>query len=274
MPKPYLPPALVTAALLVVALLTQTCQQPDVALPTAASPAETARVATSPFSLTWTYTFTSTINTGDWNIYAGPFGSSKNTCFEKVNSFIKNGQLSLMVSQTTNGCGRKYTAGGIDTWANHAQTYGRWEVVAQFPAVFGVTGYIGIFPVNGTWPPEVDFGEVIGRQPTQLYDTQHYGTASTHQMDGFTFQPGTNWTTGFHTYALDWTPTTLTYYVDGAVVKTQTVKFTPTPMKLAIGTGTGDCGSWVDCPENKPANSPGLPAYMYVKSVKIYKYVP
>ncbi len=270
MRNPYIPALGLGVALLALTFLTQTCRQADIA--TDASTADAARTAASPFSLTWTSTFTSTINTGDWNVYAGPFGSSKNTCFEKVNTTIKNNQLVLTISKTTNGCGRKYTSGGIDTWANHAQTYGRWEVEAQFPAVFGTTGYIGLFPVNGTWPPEVDFAEVIARQPTNMFLTQHYGT--TNQTLGVTLSPGTNWTTGFHTYAVEWTPTTLTYYIDGVMKQTQAVKFSPTPMKLAIGTGTGDCGSWVDCPENKAANQAGLPAYMYVKSVKIYKYVP
>jgi beta-glucanase (GH16 family) len=258
--------------LFAVSLLTQTCRQADVTTQSPVNQNSTARVATSPFSLTWTYNFTGTINTSDWNVYAGPFGSSSNTCFEKQNAAIKNGQLVLTISKTANGCGRKYTSGGIDTWANHAQTYGRWEVVAQFPAGFGTTGYIGLFPTNGSWPPEVDFAESIARQPTNLFLTQHYGT--TNQTNGFVYKPGTNWTTGFHTYALEWTPTTLTYYVDGIVRQTQPVQFSPTPMKLAIGTGTGDCGSWVDCPENKPASSPGLPAQMYVKSVSIYKYMP
>lgn len=310
------------------------------------------------FRLVWSTNFDAPLNSWEWNIYNNaPFGSSKNTCFMGSNTFTGNGFLHLMVTQNKyNGCsGRPYASGALDTYTHRPNlTYGRWEVRAKMPAGYGATGYIGLFPVNGSWPPEIDFAEYVGKDKDKLFITQHFGTVSSHQTDGVAitrtlssatggksaskFQvskqcsgrakshsykkvafkkgkyasaapvdicnipsqplvtsglkkkpsPPTSdlkalesssyWTNSFHTYTLEWVPGQLRYYIDGTLQLTQPQRFTATPnmMKLAIGTGTGDCGSWVGCPEE--AASKGLPwplpTRMRVDYIKMYEYVP
>jgi beta-glucanase (GH16 family) len=81
--------------------------------------------------------------------------------------------------------------------------------------------------------------------------TQHYALNGSNLRDGIAAtQSGVDWTAGYHTYVVEWVPGQLRYYIDGVLRLTQNQQFdAPTAqMKLAIGTGTGDCGSWVGCP--------------------------
>jgi beta-glucanase (GH16 family) len=236
------------------------------------------------FNLVWSTEFDSPLSSQQWNIYNyAPFASSQNTCFMASNAYTQNGILNLMISQNqSSGCSsRPYASGGIDTYTYHAQTYGRWEVRAKMPKGYGVLGYIGLFPVNGSWPPEIDFAELIGRQPQNIYVTQHYGTWPNNQQEGTIItQSGVDWTADYHTYALEWVPGQLRYYIDGLLQFTQQQKFTDAPsmMKLAMGTGAGDCGSWswVGCPDAAASNDQPwpLPTQMQIDYVKIYQYVP
>lgn len=310
------------------------------------------------FNLVWSTNFNTSLKSSEWNIYNNaPFATSQTTCFMKSNAYTQKGVLNLVVNtNTANGCsGRPYASGGLDTFTYRAQTYGKWEVRAKMPAGYGVIGYIGLFPVNGSWPPEIDFAEYIGKQPNNLFITQHYGTLSNHQQDSvsitenillrshlrkrlsspsrhfskkrlgknpFNFQknitaPGildlskvnpqtlkeneldsrnilqtkfkkgtarttgtSYWTNAFHTYTLEWVPGELRYYIDGVLQMTQLQMFTETPnmMKLAMGTGTGDCGSqsWIGCPNETATNGNPwpLPTQMQVDYVKIYNYIP
>ena len=235
----------------------------------------------SMFKLAWYYDFSTELS-WDFNIYAGPFGSSSNTLFQKSNAKVFKNQLSLTINNASTSTSRPYASGGIGSWAPHSQIYGRWEVSARFPPGYGVTGYIGLFPTDKSWPPEVDFAEVIGRQSSLLYLTQHYGANWTvHKQTGKTFSTvsGANavdWTQTFHVFAIEWTPQSLVYFVGGVPVYVQTTLFKPTPMDIAIGTGVGDCGSWVDCPNNAAKNLKPypLPSTMYVNYIKKYSYSP
>lgn len=252
--------------------------------------------ASDRFALSWEYEFTKNVSgytaaevlSWDFNVYQGNFGSSSNTYFMKDHAVTTDGQLVLTIDNAANlaAPSRPYTSGGVNTasWANHAQIYGKWEVEAKFPAGFGVTGYIGLFRKDKVWPPEVDFAEVIGRQPSNLVLTQHYTTkeensSSSHSQKGDSINATLlgleAWESAFHVYGIEWTEQDLKYFVDGAMVLNHTVEFPPEPMDVAIGTGAGDCGSWVNCPENAATNGFDypLPAQMMVNWIKVYECV-
>ncbi len=233
------------------------------------------------FSLVWSSQFGTPLSVNQWNIYNNTnFASSANTCFQGTNAYTKDNFLYLAINTSQNQCNLKYTASGLDTHNSQIRNYGKWEVRAKFPKAYGTTGYIGLFVDDSSiWPPEIDFAEVTGKEPQKLYLTQHYGLKTKPQEAGIAFtQPGVDWTADYHTFTLEWVPGRFSYYVDGVLRLTQSQRFAAIPqkMKLAIGTGTGNCGSWVDCPENAPANltDRSLPASLSVEYVKIYQYNP
>ncbi len=225
------------------------------------------------FTLVWSANLNTSLSSNDWNVYNNaPFSSSANACFMAPNASVKNKLLGLSINRNTNGCSRPYSSGGLDTYIHHAQNYGKWSVRAKFPKGQGVVGYIGLFVADGSsWPPEIDFAEVIGRDPQTVYLTQHYTLNGSTLQDGLNVQSGVDWTADYHTYTLEWVPGQLRYYIDNVLWLTQNQNFDApaAKMKLAIGTGTGDCGSWVDCPASSFKS-----AALSVSSIMIYQYNP
>lgn len=237
------------------------------------------------FSWVWGDDFNSSLDGGKWNNYTGNFGSSSNCAFKSTNAFTWNGSLYLRVNQAPNDSGRRFTSGGVDTGWRWTQTYGKWEVRAKFPWGFGITGYMGLFAQDGSWPPEVDFAEVIGKENWACHMTQHYDADNkTDSFKVWNSQVGSDFTQ-MHTYVLEWTPGTLKYYIDGKLFLTQPQRFAAKEMKFALGTGTGDPGSWVDSPDNAASNGWSWPinnnsqgdhtaSEMQIEYVNIYKYNP
>ncbi|PND57796.1 hypothetical protein CRM90_09975 [Mycobacterium sp. ENV421] len=115
------------------------------------------------------------------------------------------------------------------------QKYGAWEVRVKIPV--GAPNYdpvLLLWPDAENWPTggEIDFMEIWGDGSRQAVNSVlHY--SSTNQQAGATMAvDATQW----HTYAVKWTPTEITTYVDGTTIftTTDTSMFPPGPMHLAI----------------------------------------
>ena len=97
--------------------------------------------------------------------------------------------------------------------ASAGEGYGRWEVTAKMSAdVQGPAALL--WPGNDKWPgPEYDIVEVIHGRP---YGTVHW---SNNGKDAY---KSTYWNhideTKKHTYAIDWKPGEIDFYVDGKYV--------------------------------------------------------
>jgi beta-glucanase (GH16 family) len=228
------------------------------------------------FSWVWGDDFSGALSSSKWNVYNGNSGASSNCYFLGSNAWTANGILYLNINTNSNPSGRRFSGAGVDTYYRWEQQYGKWEVRAKFPKGWGVGGYVGLFPKDGSWPPEIDFAEVQGREYWACHFTQHYD--SDNKMDHYNIwnsDVGSSFDQ-WHTYALEWTPGTLKYYVDGRLFLTQPQRFTTTTMKLAMGAGTGDNNSWTGSPDQATYNGWPWPLgnYMAVDYVNIYKYNP
>lgn len=115
------------------------------------------------------------------------------------------------------------------------QKYGAWEVRVKIPV--GAPNYdpvLLLWPDAENWPTggEVDFMEIWEDGSRQAVNSVlHY--SSTNQQAGATMVvDATQW----HTYAVKWTPTEITTYVDGTPIfsTNDTSMFPPGPMHLAI----------------------------------------
>jgi hypothetical protein len=115
------------------------------------------------------------------------------------------------------------------------QQYGAWEVRMRAPA--GARNYdpvLLLWPDAENWPTggEVDFAEIWDDPERKAVNSVlHY--SSTNQQAGATMAiDATQW----HTYAVKWTPTEITTYVDGTPIFTtkDTSMFPPGPMHLCI----------------------------------------
>jgi hypothetical protein len=117
---------------------------------------------------------------------------------------VRNGVLTMTGS-----------AGGVTAgmaW-DHPRRYGRWEVRARFPA--GCKCYhpvLILWPDDHPWPEggEIDYAEVFDARRARLHFFLHYGPDN-EQIGASKPVDTTRW----HAYAVEWTPTRITGYVDG-----------------------------------------------------------
>ncbi|WP_214368060.1 glycoside hydrolase family 16 protein [Pseudonocardia sp. H11422] len=162
--------------------------------------------------------------TEQWSLYDGPGHAGQGTRSPSALS-VENGVLTI----TGDSSG---TTGGM-AW-NSGQRYGRWEGRVRAPA--GDPSYNALlllwpdaenFPVGG----EIDFMEMTDptRQKTDI--VVHHGPDNS-QVHGEVEIDATQW----HNWAVEWTPESITAYVDGEewYRTTDTSIFPPGPMHLCI----------------------------------------
>jgi beta-glucanase (GH16 family) len=160
--------------------------------------------------------------------------------------------------------GYQYVSGELNTYHSFSQLYGFFEARMELPAGQGLWPAFWMIPENGSWPPEIDIMEVLGNDPTKLYTSIHSGTAS-NEINGGGGESVADTSKAYHEFAVDWTPSTITWYFDNkAVLSLPTPSDMNVPMYLEINLAMG--GGW---PGNITASTP-LPAQMHVANVQAY----
>ena len=105
---------------------------------------------------------------------------------------------------------------GIYTKNTFSFQYGRVEVRARFDCVQGCWPAIWMLPVTGGWPAagEIDILEHVNFDKI-VYQTLHMnGDNGKHRSVGA--RPAVQGDlTGYHTYAVEWTPGAITFFLDG-----------------------------------------------------------
>lgn len=166
----------------------------------------------------------------------------------------------------------QFLSGKVWTKGKFEFRYGHLDVVASLPTGVGAWPAIWLLGANldeFTWPlcGELDITEYFGRngQATVVAGSLH--TPADKPTCNYTV-PGES-LTAFHTYSLDWLPTSLTWSVDGEAYQTILKKNVTDwvfdlPMFLILNLAIG--GTMGGTP---PATG-GLPYQMVVKSVNLY----
>lgn len=158
----------------------------------------------------------------------------------------------------------QYVSGELNTYHSFSQLYGFFEARMELPAGQGLWPAFWMIPENGSWPPEIDIMEVLGNNPTELYTSIHSGTAA-NEINGGGGETVADTSKAYHEFAVDWTPTTITWYFDNkAVLSLPTPSDMNVPMYLEINLAMG--GAW---PGNINGTTP-LPAQMHVANVQAY----
>jgi beta-glucanase (GH16 family)/Ca2+-binding RTX toxin-like protein len=202
---------------------------------------------------------------GEQEIYTSPYFRDHNGDFP-VNPFTSNadGTLSITAAPSTNSelFGQNYTSGMISTAPSFAQTYGYFEMRAELPSTAGAWPAFWLIPADGSWPPELDVMETLGGDPNTDYTTQHSAVGGANVAVGSAnFIPGT--TSGYHTYGVLWTSSTLNWYVDGVeVFHTATPADMNKPMYMIANLALGGWSGAID--------NANLPATMKIDYVHAY----
>ncbi|MFL5802702.1 MAG: family 16 glycosylhydrolase, partial [Roseiflexaceae bacterium] len=93
--------------------------------------------------------------------------------------------------------------------------YGYVEMRARVPAGQGLWSAFWMLQANGQWPWEIDMLESLGHQPDTAFMTVHYPAANwDDEVDNGAYT-GPDLSADFHTYAVEWAPDKIVWYIDG-----------------------------------------------------------
>ncbi len=154
-----------------------------------------------------------------------------------------------------------YMSGVVTTRNSFSQTYGYFEARVRVPEGKGLWPAVWMLPVNG-YPPEIDIMEILGNQPSSVYQTVHApdGTSTSFR---FELTDGS----AFHTYGTKWTPAEIAFTVDGEV-KTRIPNTVNQPMYLLANLAVG--GKW----PGEPDSYTRFPATMSLQFIHAYRQAP
>jgi len=159
-----------------------------------------------------------------------------------------------------------YTSGMVSSHDKFATTYGYFEMRAKMPRGKGLWPAFWLLPQNREWPPEIDILEVICDNTLWYYTTLHYKTEdSPHLGQGISVEAGADLAEGFHTYAVDWQPGLLVWYLDGREVYRLSEHVPAQPMYVIANLAVG--GNW----PGHPAPETAFPAYFEIDYIRVYQ---
>ncbi|NNV54100.1 glycoside hydrolase family 16 protein [Limnovirga soli] len=151
---------------------------------------------------------------------AGGWGNNELQSYKATgNATVENGNL-VITAKKESDAGRNYTSARLISKAKGDWTYGRYEVRAKLPSGRGTWPAIWLLNSDnfyGPWPTsgEIDIMEHVGYDQDNVHCTIHTasfnGQLNTQKSAG-TIVSGAS--TAFHTYRVDWTPYSVTGYVD------------------------------------------------------------
>ena len=241
------------------------------------------------YKLKWKDDFNGdSLNKADWNVETHEPGWVNSEWQAYVDSAdniqVKDGKLLLKPIKTVDKDGNaSYTSGRINTQGRHDFKYGYFECRAKVPTGKGYLPAFWMMPTDenlyGQWPKcgEIDIMEVMGQETNKAYGTIHYGEPHAQSQGTYSVSAADNFADNYHTYAVDWEPGKITWYIDGIKYHEESDWFSakenqgtvayPAPfdqpfymiLNLAVG------GSWVGYPDESTTYDDQQFAIDYVK---------
>jgi len=239
----------------------------------------------------WTYDIGNWIVDENGNGITPGWGNNEKEYYtdSNENAFINDGKLVIKAKkeQVTDQFGTyDYTSAKLKTKGLFSKKYGRYEMKAKLPVGKGLWPAIWMLPEEdkyGSWAAsgEIDIVEAWGSRPNTIAGTIHYGEGwPNNKYTGKEFVlPEKRGIDKWHTYALEWEPGELRWYVDGELYQTQNKWYSkgkdnaanfsyPAPfdqefylvMNLAVG-------GWFDGEVNETTK---FPSQMEVDYVRVY----
>lgn len=213
-------------------------------LANAASAFEPATPESSGYILSFSDEFSgTTLDTAKWSSewWWGPLNEGTYPQDESLpnNITVANGIAQLKATRGPTPAGKTYGTAVATTYQKFSQTYGYWEARLKMPAsAKGIWPAFWILPEDTSWPPEIDIMEWLGVAPNYVTLSNHYGTVQNH-LGNTTNYSGPDFSAQFHTFGMLWTPTSITWYVDGTQ-RFQTSSGVPNvPMYVLLNINTG-----------------------------------
>jgi len=237
---------------------------------------------TSGWTLTWSDEFDgpdgSPPDPSKWNVeVSGTGGGNKELeYYTPQNAVVQGGNL--VITATTEGASQyscwygqcQYTSARLNTQGNFSQQYGRFEARILSPSGQGMWPAFWTLGVSGGWPA---CGEMDIMESINLVTANHGSLHAPNYNPTATYEPTPGLNVAFHTYAVEWDQSSITFFVDDTAYETHTpsdaAKSGGTwafnqPFYVLINLAIG--GNW---PGN-PDSSTTFPQTMVIDWVRVY----
>lgn len=191
----------------------------------------------SEWQLVWSDEFEGNIiNNSKWTYDLGDGGSNPGWgnnekelyTNDAKNVYQKDGLLNITAIKDTGNASYPYSSTRIKTQGKFSKKYGKIEAKIKLPEGKGLWPAFWMMPedsVYGAWASsgEIDIMEAKGSINNKVYGTIHYGKKwPDNKYSGSTYTMKTGETTAdWHTYAIEWEPGEIRWYVDGERYQTQ-----------------------------------------------------
>ena len=244
------------------------------------------------WSLLWSDEFEgpngSPVDSSKWSFDLGGNGWGNNELetytSRPANSDLEGGALVIKALKETftgsDGISRNYTSARLLTRNKFTQAYGRFEARIKIPYGQGIWPAFWMLGDNistAGWPNcgEIDIMENIGKEPSIVHGTFHGPGYSGGNGIGaaYTLSNGQKFSDDFHTFAVEWEPNVVRFYVDGLLYRTQTPADLPAgkswvfdhPFFIILNVAVG--GGWPGNPDSTTV----FPQKMLVDYVRVYQ---
>ncbi|MET8867992.1 family 16 glycosylhydrolase [Nonomuraea sp. NPDC004580] len=201
--------------------------------------AGTASAAPAPGPLVWSDEFDgpagSAVDSSKWrfDIGGGGWGNNEHQYYtDSTRNAAKDGNGNLVITARRENPANyqchygtcQYTSARLLTAATFTRTYGRFEARMKLPRGQGIWPAFWMLGGTSGWPDngEIDIMENIGREPNTVHGTIHGPGYSGGGGIGAGYTIGAPFADAFHTFAVDWSPNLIVWYVDGVEYQRRT----------------------------------------------------
>jgi len=190
--------------------------------------------ARASWSLVWSDEFDgAALDAANWTVAVGNgcpslcgWGNNELQYYRAENLAVGGGYLTITAKRENYG-GSQFTSGRLHTRSKASFLYGRMEMRAKLPTGGGVWPAFWMMPqddVYGGWAAsgELDIME-SSNNTTSVGGALHYGGEwPSNTSTSTSYTPGYNFSDDFHTYAVEWEPDAIRWYVDDHLFMTRT----------------------------------------------------
>ena len=203
--------------------------------------------------------------------------------YNPADVFVENGRLRLRAQRRDmvgwNGQLYNYTSGMVMTGGRKYVKpfffqYGYAEAQVKVPSGRGLWPAFWLLPVDCsnspcdyTSRPEIDVMEILGQEPNVQHMNYHFLYPNGSSGDVGTSRAGPDFSAGWHTFGIEWSPTALVWYVDDVEWWRYTDPTTIASNTLYLILNLAVGGNW----PGPPDPSTVFPSYFEVEYVRVYQ---